>query len=85
MAAGRPIVAAAESNTETARLVLESESGLIVSPESATEMSEAIVKLYNSRYLAEMMGNNARQWVVNNYSRSAVVSAYNEVIHQIVS
>ncbi|HHW87796.1 MAG TPA: glycosyltransferase family 4 protein [Chloroflexi bacterium] len=83
MAAGRPVVAAAESDTETAMLIQESSAGLVVTPESAQEMIDAIKQLRNSPELATWMGQNARRWVVAHYSKTAVIDAYDKAIRRV--
>ncbi|MBX3053006.1 MAG: glycosyltransferase family 4 protein [Caldilineaceae bacterium] len=84
MAAGRPVVAAAEADTETTSLLQESGGGIVVAPESAREMIEAIQRLRNSPKEAQQMGLKARSWVVAHYSKRAVIKAYDQVIHHVV-
>ena len=84
MAAGRPIIAAAEPDTETAMLIQESAAGIVVTPESVLEMVDAIKQLHTSPELATQMGQCARSWVEANYSKTAVIGAYDQVIRQVV-
>jgi len=83
MAAGRPVVAAAEADTETAALLRESKGGIVVTPESVPEMVEAIRQLRNSSKVSHQMGKNARQWVVDNYSKKAVIATYDQVMRHV--
>ncbi len=83
MAAGRPIIAAAEKDTETATLIQESKSGLVVNPESASELAEAIRTLRNNPEMAIQMGQNARRWVVDYYSKEAVITTYDQVMRSV--
>ena len=85
MASSRPVVAAAETDTETTSLLLESNGGIVVTPESVSEMVEAIRQLRSSPELAHQMGMNARQWVVDHYSKEAVIDSYDQVIRHVVS
>lgn len=80
MAAGRPVVAASEPDTETTTLLRESGGGIVVTPESSTEMIEAIQQLRNSPELARSMGGKARQWIVDHYSQKAVINTYDQVM-----
>ncbi len=83
MAAGRSVVAAAEGDTETALLLHEARAGIVVTPESPREMIEAIQTLRRSPELTCEMGMNARRWVVDHYSRKAVISTYDQVIRYV--
>jgi len=85
MAAARPVISACESDTESAQLLTESHGGLVVTPESSTEMAAAVRKLYGARELKEEMGRNARQWIVAHYSKDAVISTYDFVIRDAVA
>lgn len=80
MAAGRPVIAACESDSETARILRESGGGIVVAPQSATEMAAAIRKLYDSPGLAGELGSRGRAWVTTHCSRSGVISTYDRVI-----
>lgn len=84
MAAGRPVIAAAEQGTETARLLKESHGGVVVTPESAAEMVAAIRQLRHAPDKAREMGQQARQWVVDHYSKEAVVAMYDHIIRELV-
>ena len=83
MAAGRPVIAASEPDTETAQLIREADAGVIVEPESAEQMSDAILKLYRDRNAVDRLGKNARAWVVEHYSREAVVDTYDKVLRTV--
>jgi putative colanic acid biosynthesis glycosyltransferase WcaI len=80
MAAARPVISACEPDTESAQLLTESNGGLVVTPQSISEMSAAVRKLYESPELKERMGQNARQWIVAHYSKDAVINTYDCVI-----
>ena len=80
MSAARPVISACEDDTESAHLLREAEAGIVVAPESATEMAEAIMQLRHSPELARRLGANARGWVVAHYSKTAVVAEYDRVM-----
>ncbi len=84
MAMSRPVVAACEADTETARILTESGAGIIVTPESAAEMAAAIRALRESPKLAAGMGQNARRWVVQHCSKDAVIATYDRIIAEVV-
>lgn len=83
MAAGRPVVAASEPDTETAQLIGDSGGGMIVTPESVSELVAALRKLRNSPELAAELAAKGRQWVVDHYSKPVVIETYDQVIRQV--
>lgn len=85
MAAGRPVVAASESDTEAARLLRESEAGMVVEPESAEAMAAAIRQLRDDPGLSARLGANAREWIVAQYSEKAVIAAYDRVVSAVAN
>jgi glycosyltransferase involved in cell wall biosynthesis len=46
-------------------------------------MTQAIRSLYQEPEKAQLMGQNARQWIVEHYSQDAVVTKYDEVIRKV--
>lgn len=80
MSAARPVISACEDDTESAQLLREAEAGIVVAPESAAAMAEAILQLRHSPDRAAQMGQNARDWVVRHYSKTAVVTEYDRVM-----
>ncbi len=83
MAAGRPVVSASEPDTESAQLLSMSKAGIVVVPESASEMAQAICLLYRSPELGREMGKNGRQWILDHYSKDAVIGEYDEVLRRV--
>ena len=83
MAAGRPVLASAETDSETAMLINESSAGVCVAPESAGALIEAITLLYDHPKRVVAMGDNGRKWIEKYYSRSVVINAYDEMVRKI--
>jgi len=80
MASGRPTIAACEPNTETSMLIAHSRGGLTVPPGSAKEMADAILYLYKNPDKTKNMGEHGRKWVVDNYSKNAVIAMHDNII-----
>lgn len=85
MAAGRAVLLSGEADSEAARLLEESEAGICVPPESASAMVQALRRLRSDLGLRELMGLNGRAWVVDRYSRVAVLAVYDRMIRDLVS
>ena len=83
MAAGRPVLASAETDSETALLLNESSAGVCVEPESPEALIEAITSLYENPTHVSDMGNNGRKWIVNYYARSVVIDAYDNMVREV--
>jgi putative colanic acid biosynthesis glycosyltransferase WcaI len=83
MAAGRPVVLAGEPDSEAARLIGEADAGSCVPPESAASLVEALRRIQSDRALRDGMGLNGRKWVVEHYSRQAVVAIYDRMIQEV--
>ena len=83
MAAGRPVLASAETDSETAMLINESSAGVCVEPEKAGDLIEAITLLYENPTHVVDMGDNGRKLIEKYYSRSVVINAYDEMVRKI--
>ena len=83
MAAGRPVISASEPDTESAVLLRESQAGVVITPESASELAQVILDLRNSPERLCAMGRNARRWIVDYYSKNAVITTYDQVVRQV--
>ena len=84
MAAGRPVVASAEEDSETAFLLNESDAGISVEPENPSALINAICEYYQNRDSILVSGENGRRWIEQYYSKSVVIDAYNDMVLDIV-
>ncbi len=84
MASGRPIVASVPVNGAAADAVRDSEGGLVVPPESPTDLAEAISTLYSDPTAAEAYGKKGRQYAVENYAFTQALSAYEGLLKSLV-
>jgi len=76
LAAGRPILAAIDLNTEIPRILAASGAGITVPPEDVTQFVAALRQLVDQSELRTEMGNKGRQWVEQHASPVAVACAY---------
>ena len=83
MAAGRPVIASAENNTETAMLLRESRAGLCVPPESVATLSDEIRELRSNPEKGRLLGANGRRWIELHYSRETIITAYDKMMQDI--
>ncbi len=84
MASGRAIVASVPRHGSAAEAVFESGSGLVVEPESPTELTKAIQALYDDPKKVEELGNRGRQFALDNYSFHQALNAYELLLRRVV-
>ena len=84
MAAARVVVAAAEADTDTARLLTESCGGIVVEPESSKALVAAIHRVRHRPDWMHEMARRARQWVVEFYGRDAILASYDSLVRETV-
>ena len=82
MAAARVVVASAEADTDTARLLTESSGGIVIEPESPTALVAAIHWVRQRPDWMREMGRGARQWVVEFYGRDAILAIYDSLVRE---
>jgi colanic acid biosynthesis glycosyl transferase WcaI len=83
LAAGRPLLASVDAESEVARLVENAGCGIAVAPEDAESITKAIRRLIESPDTLRMMGEAARHFVENWVSPSAVAQAYEELFREL--
>lgn len=82
LAAGRPYVAAVESECEVAQITREYDCGLVAEPGDADDLADKILMLYRNRALALRMGENARNAALQ-FDRKIGVRAYYEMLRKL--
>ncbi|PDV99969.1 glycosyltransferase family 4 protein [Candidatus Chloroploca asiatica] len=80
MAMGRPIVASVAG--EAATILNRSEGAIVVNPEDADAIARSVLQLYQHQAQRYKMGEQARAFVVNHFSRSLLADQYLEVLHE---
>jgi colanic acid biosynthesis glycosyl transferase WcaI len=83
LAAGRPVIAAAEEESETAAVVRKTGCGVVVPPGSPLSLAEAIRDFYDGLYDLDEMGRRARAYAETETDRSIAVSRYRDVLQEI--
>jgi glycosyltransferase involved in cell wall biosynthesis len=70
LAAGKPMIINIDG--EGARIIRESRSGLVISPENPKELADAILKIKSGRKIAEKMGQNGQRYARENYDKKKI-------------
>jgi colanic acid biosynthesis glycosyl transferase WcaI len=73
LASGRPVIAAAERDTDFGKIVLESGCGVLVKPENGEQIASAILELLHAPEDRTRMGYRGRQYMEGELSGAAVL------------
>ena len=84
MAAGRPVIAAADPDSELAWVVAHAGCGWAVPPDDAGALANAIATAYAARATLPHHGQQGRAYVLANHSRHAVAQRYDSLIRQVL-
>ncbi len=79
MAAGKPIIAVADEDSELAMVVREEEIGWIVPPERPELLIEAILRSQSEPGVAQEMGKRARRVAEQKYPFTKVLESYQKL------
>jgi glycosyltransferase involved in cell wall biosynthesis len=80
LAAGKPILALTEENSELARVVCEDRVGWIVPPGDASALLTAIMAILDRRRELPAMGERARQSALAKYSVKMAIENYRKAV-----
>ena len=81
MAAGKPILALTDEDSELAQVINEERIGWYVSPGKTDELTKAILQIYNGRDELSEIGERARTAAIAKYSlHDAVIKYRNELV-----
>jgi colanic acid biosynthesis glycosyl transferase WcaI len=84
LAAGRPVVASVDPDTEVTRVLDQAGAGVSVAPGAVDELHQAIVGLVDDPARRATMGASGRSWVERWLSPAAVAEAYEELFERLI-
>jgi colanic acid biosynthesis glycosyl transferase WcaI len=84
LAAGRPVIVAAEDESETAQLVRELDCGVVVPPGEPLALAEAIRACHDGVYDLVEMGRRARDYAETQADTRFAVARYRELLAEVV-
>ena len=76
LAAGRPICAAIDSDTEVPRILVAANAGVCVEPDNQAAFVSAVTAMISDRKSLEEMGASGRKWVEGHASAQSVAQRY---------
>lgn len=84
-AAGRPVIAAASADSETAAEIEAAEAGLIVPPADPRAFRDAITRLEDDRSRAETLGRSGKAYAESRLSRASALAEYDDFVERIAA
>jgi len=85
MATGTAVLANFDEDTELQRIIEREQVGVFSKSGDTKAFINATMVLYNDRNKCAEYGKNAREYIINNLTRSVGTSKYIGVIHSVVS
>lgn len=85
LAAGRPVIVAADASTETAAVVTEAGAGVVVPPGRVTELAAVIRAAHDGEYDLAAMGERARVYAEVAGSRETAFARYSDVLAEVAA
>ena len=85
MAAGRPVVVAADAESETAQVVERVGCGIVIPPSRPELLAEVIRDAYEGRYDLDEMGARGRAYVTEDADTRVAVGRYRELLREMVA
>ena len=80
LAVARPLIVAADAESETAQLVTDVGCGIVVPPGRPELLARAIRDAHDGKYDLDAMGARGREWVEREADRSVAVSRYRDLL-----
>src|SRR5205823_4364140 len=85
LSVGRPVIVAADADTETAQVAESSGAGIVVPPGRPELLAAAIRAAYDGQLDLEEMGRLGRSYVVREADRSVAMSRYRALLSELVA
>jgi glycosyltransferase involved in cell wall biosynthesis len=85
LAVGRPVIVAADAESETARLVLEAGCGVVLPPGRPEILAATIRAARDGELDLAGMGAKGREYVVASADRAVAVARYRALLREVVS
>jgi colanic acid biosynthesis glycosyl transferase WcaI len=85
LAVARPVIAAAEAESETAQVVERVGCGIVVPPGRPELLARAIRDAHDGKYDLAEMGRRGREWVEREADRSVAVRRYRDLLRELAA
>lgn len=82
MSCARPVILAVDGQARA--IVVEAGAGIVIEPESASELVQAILRLAANPELGRTLGRSGREFVIGHFSRRSTAEKYIQVLESIL-
>jgi colanic acid biosynthesis glycosyl transferase WcaI len=83
LAVARPVIVAADAESETAQVVQEAGCGIVVPPGRPELLARAIRDAHDGKYDLTEMGRRGREWVEREADRSVALRRYSDLLREL--
>lgn len=83
LAVARPVIVAADAESETAQVVQEAGCGIVVPPGRPEVLARAIRDAHDGKYDLGEMGRRGREWVEREADRSVALRRYRDLLGEL--
>jgi glycosyltransferase involved in cell wall biosynthesis len=85
LAVGRPVLVAAEADSETAKVVEQVGCGVVVPPGRPELLANAIRQAHDGELALDEFGRLGREWVADEGNRDVAVERYRSLLREVTS
>lgn len=85
LAVGRPVIVAADRESEIVRVVEDASCGITIEPGRPELLAKAIREAHDGAYDLEQMGRNGRAYVERAIARSVSIDRYRQLIAELIA
>jgi len=85
LSVARPVVVAADPESETAQVVRRADCGIVVPPGRPELLAQAIRRAYDGELDLEELGRRGREYVVETADRAVAVERYRSVLRELTA
>jgi colanic acid biosynthesis glycosyl transferase WcaI len=85
LAVARPVIVAADADSETAQVVQQIGCGIVVPPARPELLARAIRDAHDGKHDLEEMGRRGREWVEREADRSVAVQRYRDLLAELAT
>jgi glycosyltransferase involved in cell wall biosynthesis len=82
MSCARPVILGVDGQAR--QIVEEANSGIVIEPENAEALTQAITQLAADRDLRTKLGQQGREYILQNFSRGRTAEKYIQVLQRVV-
>ncbi len=80
MASGKPLIASVNKNGDAAQIIKQANCGISVAPGDITAFTNAVLELYENPEIRIQMGDRAKKFAENNFSRNDCTKRFEQVL-----